>query len=164
MAHNQIDRQAKGILSRRNFTKKPRSGQEDPPLREFPNYSVAPTPKPQSCTRQSIFPNCRRNKIPFTRPNTTYLPESDTNGTYVSINLKKATKRKNFGAAARRGNPYGETHRRCTTQKNFNQHLTELTYNSFKQFHLFVFNVFLIFNVFQLQRYRPRNSYILLIL
>ena len=29
-------------MSRRDFTKKPRSGQEDPPLREFPNYSVAP--------------------------------------------------------------------------------------------------------------------------
>ena len=42
MAHKHIDRQAKGILSKRDFTKKPRSGQEDPPLREFPNDSVAP--------------------------------------------------------------------------------------------------------------------------
>ena len=36
----EIDRRRASCLE--DFTKKPRSGQEDPPLREFPDYSVAP--------------------------------------------------------------------------------------------------------------------------
>ena len=61
MAHNHIDRQAKGILSKRDFTKKPRSGQEVPPRWEKPELLNSTHAQAKSNTRWSIPPK-RLNK------------------------------------------------------------------------------------------------------
>ena len=53
----EIDRRRASCLE--DFTKKPRSGQEDPPLREFPNYSVAPN---QEGKRSNITPLRKEKK------------------------------------------------------------------------------------------------------